>query len=236
VSRLNRDWVAGAMLLVVGFLLLGDRLYPELVPIAPLGLGLCLLAIFLVGRSAGALLDGSVSLGIGVGILVVRGGDADFGAAGFLISVSGGFYLAWVLGLLFNIREVRWWPVVPGSLFLAAGAAAYAAGMGRSLLRIAVDWWPALLVAMGAYLILGERLRTRSTPEEETSEVPSAIPPAGGQHDRGTPAQPGPDAAPPGVPETPTPPAPPQQVRPEQPLSAASGGVIGGDPPGGAHR
>lgn len=190
------------MLLVVGFLLLGQRLFPDLVPIVPLALGLALLGIFLVSRSVGALMNGSVTVGVGVGVLVVTSGTSDFGAAGFLVSVAGGFYLAWILGLIFDVPTVRWWPVVPGSLVLALGAVVYTAQMGEPLLRFAVDWWPGLLVVMGGYLLLRARLRSRADADEETSAVPVGVPPAAGSS---------------GV---------------AHPISDAGGGQLGGDRPG----
>ncbi|MEA2623179.1 MAG: hypothetical protein QOH61_2089 [Chloroflexota bacterium] len=194
------------MLVVVGLLLLGDRLFPDLVPVVPLALGLALLAAFLVGRSVGALVNGSVTVGVGVGVLVVTGGGSDFGAAGFLVSVAGGFYLCWVLGLIFDVPAVRWWPVVPGSLFLAAGAVVYTAGLGAPLLRFAVDWWPALLVGMGGYLLLHARLRNRAAVDDETSTVPTGVASSVGSS---------------GV---------------AHPIAEAQGGHMGGDQPGSVER
>lgn len=228
MGRLNRDWVAGVMLLVVGTLLLGERLYPDLVPLVPLLLGLALLGIFLISRSAGALVNGSVTVGIGVGVLVVQGGNPDLGAAGFIISVAGGFYLAWVLGLIFEIPSVRWWPIVPGSVLLAIGAVVYTARMGDPLLRFAVDWWPALLVLMGFYLLVRARVRRRLLSEDETSTVPTGIPGGSGGTSTGT-AHPvgtgqaagGMGAHPAGV-----------GVPAARPTSDATGGHLGGDRPG----
>ena len=179
VSRLNRDWVAGVMLLLVGGLLLGNRLFPDLVPMVPLLVGLALLAFFLLARSMGALVAGGVTTGVGVGVLVATRGNPDFGAAGFLISLAGGFYLVWILGLLFEVPSVRWWPVVPGSLLLAAGAVVYAARLGEPLKNVAVDWWPVLPIAMGAYLLMAARFRSHAAVDDETSEVPAAIRPQG---------------------------------------------------------
>lgn len=231
MGRLSRDWVAGMMLLVVGLLLLGERLFPDLVPFVPLALGLALLGVFLLGRSAGALVNGSVTVGIGVGVLVVKGGNPDFGAAGFIISVAGGFYLAWVLGLIFNIPSVRWWPIVPGSLLLALGAVVYTAKMGKPLVDAAVDWWPALLAIMGVYLLFHARLRARLAVDDETSTIPTGV--AGGLAvgstgvTHPTPAvQPAAGAAHPSGAPQPT----------GRPLSDATGGQFGGDRPGSVER
>jgi hypothetical protein len=173
VTRLNRDWIIGAMLLLVGFERLGNRLFPDLVTIVPLLVGLGLLGLFFLTRSLGPLVAGGVISGLGLGILVATRGSPDFGAAGFLISLAGGFYLVWILGLMFERREVRWWPVVPGSVLLAAGAVVYAAGLGAQLLRIAVDWWPVVPIITGLYLLLSARLHARFAEEDETSQVPA---------------------------------------------------------------
>jgi hypothetical protein len=194
------------MLLAVGFLLIGQRLFPDLVPIVPLVIGLLLLGVFLLSRSVGALVNGSVLVGVGVGILVVTNGTSDFGAAGFLVAVAGGFYLAWILGLIFDVPTMRWWPVVPGSLLLALGAVVYTAKMGGPLLRFAQDWWPGLLVIMGAYLLLRARLLNRLEVDEETSTVPVGTPSSAGSS---------------GV---------------AHPISDAGGGQFGGDRPGSVER
>ncbi len=170
---LNRDWIIGAMLLLVGFERLGNRLFPDLVTIVPLLVGLGLLGLFFLMRSLGPLVAGGVISGLGLGILVATRGSPDVGAAGFLISLAGGFYLAWILGLVFDVREVRWWPVVPGSLLLAAGAVVYTAGLGVQLLQVAVDWWPLVPIVTGLYLLLSARLRARFAEEDETSQVPA---------------------------------------------------------------
>ena len=214
VGRLNRDWIAGAMLLLIGFVLLGNRLFPDLVSSVPLIIGLALLGLFLLTRSLGALVAGGVVTGLGVGILVATRGSPDFGAAGFLISLAGGFYLVWILGLLFERREVRWWPVVPGSLLLAAGAVVYALGWGEPLLQVAVDWWPVLPILMGAFLLLSARLRARSDEEDDTSAVPAVAAPAGAAHAGGV--------------ADPPPHSPPGTHMPDN----MRGGHVGGDAPG----
>lgn len=200
------------MLLLVGFERLGNRLFPDFVTIVPLVVGLALLGLFFLTRSLGALVAGGVISGLGLGILVATRGSPDFGAAGFLISLAGGFYLVWVLGLMFERREVRWWPVVPGSLLLAAGAVVYAAGLGTQLLKVAVDWWPLVPIVTGLYLLLSARLHARFADEDETSTVPA-------------------------VPSSPAVQRPPEPAAPRAPGSAhmpdkLRGTQIGGDSPG----
>jgi hypothetical protein len=212
VARLNRDWIIGAMLVLVGFERLGNRLFPDVVTSVPLLVGLALLGLFFLTRSLGALVSGGVISGLGLGILVATRGSPDFGAAGFLISLAGGFYLVWILGLMFERSEVRWWPVVPGSLLLAAGAVVYAARLGEQLVGLAVDWWPLLPILSGLYLLLNARLRARLADEDETSQIP-AVP--------GTPG-----AAP--RPPDPAPRAPAGAHQPDRLRSTQ----VGGDSPG----
>jgi hypothetical protein len=180
VGRLNRDWVAGAMLVLVGCFLLGVRLFPDLVPFVPLTVGLGLLVLFLATKSNGALVAGGIVTGLGLGILVATNGSPEVGAAGIFICLALGFFLIWVLGLMFGLSDVRWWPLVPGSLLLAAGVVAASLGLGPRLMGIAVDWWPLLLVIAGAYLLLHARLRGHLAPEDdETSMVPAVGPTIG---------------------------------------------------------
>src|SRR3954453_5157668 len=106
VGILHRDWIAGTMLVVAGLFILGNRLFPDLLPVMPLIVGLLLLALFFLTRSAWSAVAGSVLVGVGIGVLVVKGSDPDVGTGGFFVSLAGGFFLAWILGLMFNIRSL----------------------------------------------------------------------------------------------------------------------------------
>ena len=157
VGILHRDWIAGTMLVVAGLFILGNRLFPDLLPVMPLLIGLLFLGLFFLTRSAASAVAGSVLVGVGIGVLVVKGSDPDVGTGGFLISLAGGFFLAWILGLLFAIRSLRWWPLVPGFVLLVIGAIVTSGHMGRDVLNAAADWWPVLLVLMGVFLLYRAR-------------------------------------------------------------------------------
>jgi hypothetical protein len=161
------------MLVVAGLFILGNRLFPDLLPIMPLIIGLLFLGLFFVTRSVGAVVSGSILVGVGIGILVVKGSDNNVGAGGFLISLAGGFFLAWVLGLMFAIRSLRWWPLLSGFALLIIGAVVTSGHMGQDLLAFAGDWWPALLVLMGAFLLYRARQHHRVT--DETTAVPVVV-------------------------------------------------------------
>jgi hypothetical protein len=157
------------MLVVAGLFILGNRLFPDLLPVLPLIIGLLFLGLFFLTRSVGAVVSGSVLVGVGIGILVVKGTDPDVGTGGFLISLAGGFFLAWILGILFAIRSLRWWPLLLGFVLLAIGAVVTSGHMGKDLIGAAADWWPVLLVLMGAWLLY--RARSHRHVADETTAV-----------------------------------------------------------------
>lgn len=159
MARISRDWVAGGILLSVGAFLLALEILPALAFLMPLLIGLALLGVFLLVRSPSLLSAGGVITGVGVGILTAAQGSPDFGGAGVLVSVGGGFLLVWLFGAMFGIPAVRSWPLVPGLGSMALGALIYAAGLGEEILDIAARGWPVLLVVVGGYLLLAARLR-----------------------------------------------------------------------------
>lgn len=157
--RLSRDWVAGGILLIVGGFLLALEHLPDLAFLIPLLIGLGLLGAFLLLHMPALLTSGSVITGVGVGILTGAQGSPDFGGAGVLVSVGGGFLLLSLLGTLFEVPSVRAWPLAPGVALVAVGVVIYAAGLGAEMLELATRWWPAVLLVMGIYLLLAARLR-----------------------------------------------------------------------------
>lgn len=159
MARISRDWVAGGILLIVGAFLLALEFLPDLAFLMPLLIGLALLGAFLLVRSPSLLSAGGVITGVGVGILTATQGSPDFGGAGVLVSVGGGFLLVWLFGVMFGIPSVRSWPLIPGLALIALGAVTYAAGFGEEMLDISARGWPALLLVVGGYLLLAARLR-----------------------------------------------------------------------------
>lgn len=159
MTRISRDWVAGGILLIVGAFLLALEFLPDLAFLMPLLIGLALLGTFLLVRSPALLSAGGVITGVGVGILTAAQGSPDFGGAGVLASVGGGFLLVSLFGAMFGITAVRSWPLIPGLALIALGTVIYAAGLGEEMLDISARGWPVLLVVVGAYLLLAARLR-----------------------------------------------------------------------------
>ena len=175
--RAGREWLAGAVLVFVGLLLLAERRMPELVPVIPLVVGLLVLLLFLLRRSPAALLVGCVLAGAGIGVLVDREGTQQEGVA-FLACVAGGFTLAWLAGLLLRLAGVRLWPLVGAVVCGGLAAAVAVSGMGPELRRVALGGWPVAVVGLGVRLRAGARAGRRGHgPDEDTRMVPAMEPP-----------------------------------------------------------
>ena len=148
----------GVMLVVVGGVLLVTRF--ALMDTAPawllgVGVGLSLLAI--VGSSYGALVGGMILLGLGSGMLL---GDRGVGGlpagAWLLLGLGAGFIGIWLLAHLLKLRS-HWWPLVPGLVLLAVGGARFYrhfALIPPSVVIAMRAWWPALLVVVGAWILV----------------------------------------------------------------------------------
>lgn len=182
----SRDWVGGAVLIIVGGFFLARNLVPGIERLIPLFVGLALLALFFLIRSPGALIPGGIVTGVGVGILVASQGNT-FGGAGFLMSVGAGFIAISVLGAIFGVPGTRYWPLVPGSVLIAIGAVIFAAQLGPQVLELAETYWPLVLIVVGGYLLLRarqgvgaiaedrERLRSHSEGSERGTRVTAAV-------------------------------------------------------------
>ena len=174
--RLSRDWIAGALLVLVGLLLLAERHAPALVPVIPLAAGVCLLALALVIHWPGLLLSAGALIGVGLGVLVARGSSPEVAAAAFLVCIGGGLLMAWVLAMLLRVHALRWRALLAGAGFIVAGAVVYALGIGPTLLTLTIGWWPVVLIAIGAVLLAGARARAGDGPfgdrDDDTARVP----------------------------------------------------------------
>lgn len=174
MPRISRDWLAGGILLIVGSFFLAIEFLPEAAFLIPLLVGLALLGIFLIFRMPSLLSAGGVITGVGVGILAARQGSPDFGGAGVLVSVGGGFLVVSILAAIFQVPSARAWPIAPGLVLITIGAVIYAAGLGQEVLEVATRWWPAVLVFVGAYLLLAARLRLPLYADHEAREAREA--------------------------------------------------------------
>lgn len=148
----------GVVLIAVGSILMVTRLAPvQTAPAWLLGLGLALSLIAILQRRYAPLVGGMVLLGIGAGMVL-----GDLHALGLsirawrLIALGLGFVGVFALGALIGLGK-RWWPLVPGVILIALGAAPFL----RDLLFIPPEieiamrtWWPAVLVLGGLVVVV----------------------------------------------------------------------------------
>jgi hypothetical protein len=157
----DRNWVAGAVLIIVGLVFLAGRLAPGIEPFIPLGIGLLLLAVFLVSRSSAALVPGGIVSGVGAGILLSEAYPEPLGGALFLISLGVGFALVAFLAVLMAIPERHTWALIPGGILIAIGALTSVGERGREIFDLIGTWWPVALVALGIWILIGSMRRPR---------------------------------------------------------------------------
>ena len=107
------------------------------------GLGVIFIIAYLSSRSYGLLIPGCILLGLGLGEAV---GLSSLG-------LGLGFIAIFAVDTLVRGRTSHWWPLIPG-VIIAGDAAlnANVAGIG-SLRQVAVDWWPVLLILIGAFVL-----------------------------------------------------------------------------------
>ncbi len=174
MSRLpSRDWIAGALLVIVGSFFLAERLVPGLERFIPLLVGLALIGLFLVTRAMGALVPGGVLSGVGVGAVVASQPDSPYGGGAFLISTGAGFLVVALLAAIYQLREARAWPLVPGSLLIATGVVVIASNQGQAMLEAARTWWPLALLLVGGWVLVGaQRQRMRTLVAENDAHSP----------------------------------------------------------------
>ena len=163
VKQMSRrgSMVAGFALVAIG-VLIGLNNFFELPSFGNLFM-LFLSAIFLVwalaAREGGLLIPAGILGGIGVGVLLIGGPYAgaveETQGGAFLLAFAGGWGAITLLSLL--LRPVQWWPLIPGAILGAIGAALLIGGPALEVLAVVGKWWPLALVLVGGWIILKRR-------------------------------------------------------------------------------
>jgi hypothetical protein len=147
----DRGFVAGAILVVLGILLLGSQ-WLEFPDGAIVGsIGLVFLVAYALTRRYGLLVPGMLLIGIGVGTaLQDYGYDPQGGAA--LLGAGVGFIAIYVVDL-FVRGPAHWWPTIPGTILAIIGGTLMAQGTAAAA-QVA-QLWPLALVAAGVVMLVG---------------------------------------------------------------------------------
>jgi len=157
----HRGWIGGAVLVALGLVLFAEEfLSLDLVWLVVPSLALIFLAAGVATRRAGLLVPGSILGGLSVGIF---GTLYPFGA--FTEPVQGGlFLLALAAGFAFITPltalvagRAHFWALVPAAVLGLIGGALFAGEIGLRALEMTAKFWPLVLVAIGAGLIVGRK-------------------------------------------------------------------------------
>jgi hypothetical protein len=155
-----RDPVVVAVLLIaigVGALVL--QAVPDVGAWVVLLIGLALMAAFVATRDYGALVPGSIMTGLGVGIALAATNDVSGEASGgvIVLGLGLGFLSIWLISGVMHLERHHPWPLIPGGILSVVGLALLVGGASVDLLR----FWPVVLIALGAIVIVRVALDTR---------------------------------------------------------------------------
>jgi len=156
-DRRNGPLIGGIVLVVIGVGLLVGQLVPDFGRYVVLVIGLGLLALFVVTRSYGALVGGSITTGVGVGVALTSIWTGELAAAAVLLSIGGGFLFIWLVTYLLRMPEHHFWPLIPGAIMATIGAALAIGGMAVSV----IAYWPVVLIGLGIVLMIVAYTRRR---------------------------------------------------------------------------
>jgi len=149
--------VAGLVIAGLGLFFLAGQLEPDIGRFVTLFIGLALLAVFLVRREYGFLVPGSILTGVGIGIAVQPHTTGDTEGGVMLLAIAGGFLGIWLLGSLFRLPQLHWWPLIPGGILTLVGLIQ----LSRADVEGAIRLWPIILIVLGA-IVVGRALLRRT--------------------------------------------------------------------------
>ena len=146
--------ITALVLIAIGAVLLVGQLTQQW-EWALLILGVGFLVAYFVMRVYGFLVPAGILTGLGVGMILTSATEnrpGDFEAALFLVPFGLGFILIWVLDMIYT-RASNWWPLIPGGIMILVGLAVGIGGTALDLLELAGNWWPVILILIGAWTL-----------------------------------------------------------------------------------
>lgn len=154
----KNPYVGGMFLILLGvFMLFGQLTQWNFSWTVLVALAAFFLLWGLLTRTFGLLIPGSILAGVALGagltesLLPLYFGSGSAGV--FLLSFSAGWALMALLSV-FTEGGFRWWPLVPGGIIAAVGAALMAGPQGLQLLSYMNYVWPLALMGLGVFLLL----------------------------------------------------------------------------------
>jgi hypothetical protein len=147
-------WLPGVILIVVGVTLFAVQLLHLDGDVIVLVIGIVFAIAFVMTRRYGLLVAAGILTGLGAGILL-----EDFGVMGEPVVLGLGLGFLAIYGADWISGGARapghWWPLIPGAILtVIAGAESTFGPQGA---RVIQQWWPVLLIAAGAWVLLRRR-------------------------------------------------------------------------------
>ena len=139
--------IFGIILVAIGVGAVALNVFPDAGAVVLLVIGAALLTVFALLRHYAALVPGGIMTGLGAGILASQTWTmSDDQTGGVIVLGLGlGFLSIWTIGALVRVPGHHDWPLVPGGILAALGAALLVGGGAVELLR----FWPAILIVIG---------------------------------------------------------------------------------------
>ena len=148
-------WLPGVILIVIGAALFAIQWLHLDADAIVLVIGLVFVAAYAATRRYGLLIPAGILTGLGAGILL-----EDFGVTRDPVVLGLGLGFLAIYGVDVVARRspqrARWWPLIPGAILIAVAGAGGAFGDegGRAIQQA----WPIILVVIGAWLLLRDRV------------------------------------------------------------------------------
>jgi hypothetical protein len=148
-------WLPGVILIVIGatlFAVQSLHLDPNVIVLV---LGLVFAGAYAATRRYGLLIPAGILTGLGGGILL-----EDLGMTREPVALGLGLGFLAIYGVDLATRDprgrARWWPLIPGAILIVITAAGGA--FGDEGARAVEQGWPIILIAIGAWLLLRNRV------------------------------------------------------------------------------
>ncbi len=148
-------WLPGVILIVIGATLFGIQWLHLDADVIVLVIGLIFVAAYATTRRYGLLIAAGILTGLGAGILL-----QDFAVTRepVVLGLGVGFLAIYLVDLAArrSPQRARWWPLIPGAILtiIAGAGGAFGDEGGRTIQQA----WPIILVVIGAWLLLRDRV------------------------------------------------------------------------------
>ena len=115
-------------------------------------IGLGFLGVFAFTRQYGYLVPGGIMTGLGAGILASESisslsGEQTGGT--IVLGLGAGFLAIWLISGVVRVAGHHFWPLIPGGILAAIGAALVVGGQAVDLL----DYWGVIIIAIGLIVL-----------------------------------------------------------------------------------